>query len=70
MRFLKAFGRFWWDFLVGDTPEIFVGALATMALVFALSHSSLAPFALVVLVLATVTLSLLFEKRRKSSKAR
>jgi hypothetical protein len=29
-RAIRAFGRFWWDFLVGDTPEL---ALATGALV-------------------------------------
>jgi hypothetical protein len=27
---LRAFGQFWWDFLVGDTPEL---ALATGAIV-------------------------------------
>jgi hypothetical protein len=29
-RAVRAFGHFWWDFLVGDTPEL---ALATGALV-------------------------------------
>jgi hypothetical protein len=29
-RAVRAFGRFWWDFLVGDTPEL---ALATGAIV-------------------------------------
>jgi hypothetical protein len=29
-RALRAFGHFWWDFLVGDTPEL---ALATGAIV-------------------------------------
>ena len=30
---LAAFGRFWWDFLVGDTPELFVGAVAVIGVV-------------------------------------
>jgi hypothetical protein len=30
---LIAFGRFWWDFLVGDTPELFVGAVAVVGAV-------------------------------------
>jgi hypothetical protein len=30
VRVLKGFGHFWWDFLVGDTPEL---ALATGAIV-------------------------------------
>jgi hypothetical protein len=29
-RVIRAFGHFWWDFLVGDTPEL---ALATGAIV-------------------------------------
>jgi len=32
-RWLKAFVAFWWDFLVGDTPELLVGALVLIALV-------------------------------------
>jgi hypothetical protein len=27
IRLLKGFAMFWWDFLVGDTPEIFGSAL-------------------------------------------
>jgi hypothetical protein len=30
VRWLKAFGRFWWDFLVGDTPELFVAMLVIL----------------------------------------
>lgn len=29
-RAVRAFGRFWWDFVIGDTPEL---ALATAAIV-------------------------------------
>ena len=28
LGWIRAFGRFWWDFLIGDTPELFVGATA------------------------------------------
>jgi len=30
-RWLAAFGRFWWDFLIGDTPELFVGVVVVVA---------------------------------------
>ena len=30
VRWLAAFGRFWWEFLIGDTPELFVGAVAVV----------------------------------------
>ena len=32
MRRLRAFGHFWWEFLIGDTPELFVGVLAVVGL--------------------------------------
>jgi hypothetical protein len=46
----KAFGRFWIDFLVGDTPELFVVALVIVGVAFALSSQRIA---------ATVVLPLL-----------
>jgi hypothetical protein len=27
VRWLRAFGRFWWDFLVADTPELFLATV-------------------------------------------
>jgi hypothetical protein len=58
-RLIKGFGRFWWDFLVGDTPELFVAALviiASTALLSETGHFNSA--AIVVLpVLAVVALA-------------
>lgn len=39
---LRAFGHFWWDFLVGDTPELFVAMLALVGIAFALRHDRVA----------------------------
>lgn len=33
MRYVIAFGRFWYDFLIGDRPELFVGPLVALVLV-------------------------------------
>lgn len=33
VRLVKGFGMFWWDFLVGDTPELFVAALVIIGVV-------------------------------------
>ncbi|HTG42107.1 MAG TPA: hypothetical protein VK697_10905 [Methylomirabilota bacterium] len=33
MRYLTAFGRFWYDFLIGDRPELFVGPIVALVLV-------------------------------------
>jgi hypothetical protein len=38
-RLVKGFGRFWWDFLVGDTPELFVAALVIIASTALLSEA-------------------------------
>jgi hypothetical protein len=40
-RGARAFGRFWWDFLIGDTPELFVGAVVGVGLIalVCLDHS-------------------------------
>lgn len=34
VRYLRAFGAFWYDFLVGDRPELFVGAIVALAFVW------------------------------------
>ncbi len=42
VRWAKAFGHFWWDFLVGDTPELFAAMLVIVGIAFALRHDRLA----------------------------
>ena len=32
MRWVGAFGRFWWDFLIGDTPELFAGVVVVLGI--------------------------------------
>jgi hypothetical protein len=41
-RWLVAFGRFWWDFLVGETPELLVGSIAAVGVAALLVHSGVA----------------------------
>lgn len=41
MRYLRAFGAFWYDFLVGDRPELFVGVIAILALVWIINAMDL-----------------------------
>ncbi len=38
-RSLKGFAMFWWDFLIGDTPEIFVAVVVIIGVVALLSVS-------------------------------
>jgi len=71
MRLIKGFGRFWWDFLVGDTPELFVAALViigVIALVSERGHFNAAAVVvlplLAVLALATSLLRAIRASRR------
>jgi hypothetical protein len=41
-RAVRAFGRFWWDFLVGDTPELALATGAIVGLAFLLAGQRVA----------------------------
>ena len=61
-RALRAFGHFWWDFLVGDTPELFVAGLVVLGVVALLAKTVSSTAAWVVaplLVVAALVLSVL-----------
>jgi hypothetical protein len=51
-RGARSFADFWWDFLIGDTPELFVAVLAIVAVALLLRHHHLA--AIIVLPAMTV----------------
>lgn len=42
MRYLRAFGAFWYDFLIGDRPELFVGPIVALAVVWLLLQAHIA----------------------------
>ena len=62
LRLLIGFGRFWWDFLIGDTPELFVAALTVIGVIALLSEVAGANVAAIValplLVIASLSISL------------
>lgn len=70
-RMAKAFGLFWWDFLVGDTPEITVVViliLGVVALARDVAHlNALAYVALPVLAITGLALSVMRARRRMKS---
>jgi hypothetical protein len=60
VRLAKAFGRFWWDFLVGDTPELFLAVVAILVVTALLTHlvsTTVAWVLLPVLVIAALVAS-------------
>ncbi|MCV2395707.1 hypothetical protein OEB99_15435 [Actinotalea sp. M2MS4P-6] len=59
MRHLKAFGAFWWDFVVGDDWLVAVAVVAGLAITAALVHVGVnAWWFLPVLVLGLVPVSI------------
>ena len=59
-RWLSAFGRFWWEFIVGDTPELAVGVALVVVAAWGLAAArvpigaALLPVALLLLLTASV----------------
>jgi hypothetical protein len=62
MRYVRAFGAFWYDFLIGDRPELFVGSIVVLGLVLlAISvgmSSTAAGGLLTILILSLAALSI------------
>ncbi|MGH9064962.1 MAG: hypothetical protein ACRD0L_13510 [Acidimicrobiales bacterium] len=59
-RYVVAFGRFWWEFLIGDTPELFVGMLIVLGIAAGLATLGrvaavvVVPLAVIALLLGSV----------------
>ena len=71
MKFLKAFGQFWYDFIIGDDWKIAVAVVITLAvMVAAMLSGALSDTALTLiggaLVLAAFSISLAIDVRQKS----
>ena len=65
-RSLQAFGHFWWDFLVGDTPEFALATGIIVALAFLLRHHLLAASILLPLVTAIFLLASTYRGRLRA----
>ena len=60
MKYVVAFFRFWYDFLIGDTPEVFLGAVLVLLVAYAMAKSAEAPAILPALVIVILVLSVGF----------
>ena len=72
IRFLKAFGRFWYDFIIGDDWKIAVGVVIALSLTWLLFVVGV-PEKIVtllggVLILAAFTISLAIDVRPKTKR--
>jgi hypothetical protein len=59
MQWIKGFGRFWYDFIIGDDWTVAAGVVIALALTALLAHNSVAAWWLMpVAVVAMLGLSL------------
>ncbi|MBV8463561.1 MAG: hypothetical protein JO368_09725 [Acidimicrobiales bacterium] len=65
-RGLRAFGHFWWDFLVGDTPELALATGVIVGVAFLLAGSSVAGAIVLPLVATGFLLVSVLRGRRRA----
>ena len=65
-RAVKAFGRFWWDFIVGDTPELALATGIIVALAFLISGERVVGVILLPLLAAGFLLASTLRGRRRA----
>jgi hypothetical protein len=70
VRLLKGFAMFWWDFLVGDTPELFVAALVIIGAVSLISERWHANTTAVVVLPLLAIIALALSVKRASDGAK
>jgi hypothetical protein len=68
LRAIKAFGRFWWDFLVGDTPEFAVATLLIIGVALLLRHQRMVATFVLPLLAAGFLLASTLRGRRRAPK--
>ena len=64
MRYLGAFGRFWWNFIVGDDWRVAAGVAVALALTAVLTHAGVNAWWLLPLAVA----ALLAESLRRAAR--
>ncbi len=67
-RYVVAFGHFWWEFLVGDTPELLVGAVLAVVVVALFAHHGVAR-AVTVASLPVLVIAMLGASVRRAQRA-
>ncbi len=65
---LRAFGHFWWDFLVGDTPELALAVGVLVGLAFLLSGQRVAGAILLPLVATLFLFVSTYRGRRRAQR--
>ena len=69
MKSVKAFGQFWWNFIVGDDWTVAAGVALALALVAILTDRGVNAWWLLPLAVALLTASSVWREARKSEEA-
>jgi hypothetical protein len=72
LRALRGFAQFWWDFLVGETPELFIAAiliLGVVALASLVGHDNALALILLPLLCVVALGASLLRARRASNRS-
>jgi hypothetical protein len=66
MRHLRSFGRFWWDFVVGDDWRVATGLALALGLTWALEHNGVSAWWLLPIAVGGVLAGSLWRDVRSS----
>ena len=69
MKYVKAFGQFWWNFIVGDDWTVAAGVAVALASVAILTDHGVNAWWLLPLAFALLTASSVWREARKSDEA-
>ena len=61
MKYVKGFGAFWWDFIVGDSVVLAIGGVGSLALAYGIvqaGNATLPQFILPIIVFGAIAASL------------
>jgi hypothetical protein len=64
-RLLASFGRFWWDFLIGENPAAFIGTIAVIVAALLLRHERAAAVVVVPLIAIAFLLVSTYRARQR-----
>lgn len=70
MKYVRSFGRFWWDFLVGDDWRVAAGLAIAFALTWLLGHEGVSAWWVLPTAVALLLAESVWREARGSDDAR
>jgi hypothetical protein len=66
VKYIRAFGRFWWDFIVGDDWRVAVGLAAALGLTWLLEHEGVSAWWLLPIAVGGLLVGSVWREARTS----